>query len=655
MADKVFTALVAVVRRHMFVLRWIFAVSVSLTLVSMVQYAVASRELEKSVLGHTTRDFEARIDQLAEELQTVGTPRERSQVLAEAIHDVSTSEDGVLYVGVFDADGIEIVSTDPGLETISASDLRYVIAGQHARAREDSDAAARGKGRRFVFLIPVHSPDGPLVVQIEQSIHIMNLVLSQERRQQLLGLLGSILVAVPLSYLLGGKALRRRDNEARQLAGRDELTGILGRRPFRPLLSAALASTDNESVSLALIDIDHFKGVNDRLGHSYGDRVLVALGQSFEELRASDTAFRLGGDEFAVVLPDAGDREATEVLERVRESFAKRIPGVTISCGVASVRRDERIALQELWERTDSALYQAKRLGRSRIVPFSSLTVGVTVAAAKLDAVHELCDGKIECTAAFQPIWDLSGGCILGHEALLRLPVTVPLNGPAEAFDLADRIGKASELDALARNAVLRAVSAKPWPGGLLFVNVHPAALRDLDFDAFAAEVIAAGLAHTDVVLEVTEQADLDNPTSIRALKRARGTGFKLALDDLGAGNAGLRALTHTQFHVIKVDRQVISRLGIDPAADAVLAAATTFVRNTGGWVIAEGIEDKLQLDTVLEDSMWRSASSPALAGQGFLLGYPASDPRALDAHLDLLEHPVSVSALRTDSGDTPA
>ena len=83
------------------------------------------------------------------------------------------------------------------------------------------------------------------------------------------------------------------------------------------------------------------------------------------------------------------------VLERVRASFARRMPGVTISCGVASVRHEDTVSLQELWERADSALYQAKRLGRDRTVAFSNLTVGVTVAADKLDAVHDLCDSGV--------------------------------------------------------------------------------------------------------------------------------------------------------------------------------------------------------------------------------------------------------------------
>jgi diguanylate cyclase (GGDEF)-like protein len=498
------------------------------------------------------------------------------------------------------------------------------------------------------------TPQGVLAVKVEQRSGIIGQLLDDQRKRTTLGLLASILFAVPLSYLLGGRTLGRRQRAADRLAGTDALTGIAGRRPFRPLLSAALADRKNTEVSLALIDIDHFKRVNDTLGHSYGDRVLVALGESFEDLRACDTAFRLGGDEFAVVLPGTPDREGVDILERVREAFARRMPGVSISCGVASVRREDAVSSQELWERADSALYQAKRLGRNRTTAFSTLTGGITVAADKLDAIHELCDSEIACRVVFQPIWDLRAGSLLGHEALLRLPSGTPLDGPAEAFELAARVGKAAELDAMARRVILRGVTAEPWPGGLLFINVHPAALREFDFDAFGAEVIAAGLAHADIVLEVTEQADLDNPTNVRALKRASARGFKLALDDLGAGNAGLRALTHHQFHIIKLDRQVISRLGIDPAADAVVAAATTFVRNTGGWVIAEGIEDRYKLEAVLDDSHWRAATAPPLAGQGYLLGYPDSVPQALDTRLDLLNHPPAAESPIRNRGNEP-
>jgi diguanylate cyclase (GGDEF)-like protein len=119
-------------------------------------------------------------------------------------------------------------------------------------------------------------------------------------------------------------------------ADTDELTGLLGRRPFRPMLQAALDDPSNSSVALALVDVDEFKRVNDRLGHAHGDRVLVALAESIGAVRAGDRAFRLGGDEFAVVLPNAAEHRAAEIVQRVRDTMTELMPGVTFSCGVAA-------------------------------------------------------------------------------------------------------------------------------------------------------------------------------------------------------------------------------------------------------------------------------------------------------------------------------
>ncbi|MDQ3106110.1 MAG: GGDEF domain-containing protein, partial [Actinomycetota bacterium] len=212
---------------------------------------------------------------------------------------------------------------------------------------------------RFEFLLPVRTADGVLVMEVDQRADIIEGVLGDLRIRKALGLLLVAAFTVPLSYLLGGRSLRRRQSKADQMADTDALTGVAGRRPFRPLLQAALADPDVPSVALALIDVDRFKQLNDHLGHSYGDRVLVALGESFEALRSSDSAFRVGGDEFAVVLPHADDEQAVDVLERVRVCLESRVPDVTVSCGVASVRPDEEVSLQELWERCDSALYEA--------------------------------------------------------------------------------------------------------------------------------------------------------------------------------------------------------------------------------------------------------------------------------------------------------
>ena len=257
------------------------------------------------------------------------------------------------------------------------------------------------------------------------------------------------------------------------------------------------------------------------------------------------------------------------------------------------------------------------------------MAAGHTVSAEKIEALTALVAGAAPITVAFQPIWDLRRGVVLAHEALLRLPTDFPVSGPQEAFDLAERLGLAPALDARARGAVLTAVKSREW-AGLLFMNVHPDALAHLDIDALTADLAAAGLEPEDVVLEVTEQAGLDNPEPIRALTRAHEQGFRLALDDMGRSNAGLRALTLVRFDIIKIDGEVISRLGTDPSSAATVAAAMTFVEQTGGWVVAEGIEEQRMLRALLQPGH-AGERKTVLAGQGYLLGRPAPLPVGLN------------------------
>jgi len=622
-----------------FLTRWLLATAVALLVGGCVEYVLAEQQLKARTLAEATRVLEYEARELEEILARDARPELRgAEVGAELSH--VQGRPGTIYVGLFDATGelvASAVQSSAKREYLDPDRLAEVLSTRRSTVEVETEEGESGDGGRYEFLLPVRGPDGLLVLEIDQREEVISALISDLQERKAIGLLVAGLIALPLSYLLGGRRLHREHQRSERAADTDALTGLAGRRPFRPLLEEALADPAATPIALALVDLDGFKQVNDRLGHSYGDRVLTALADSFEGLRATETAFRLGGDEFAVVLRGVDDEGAGTAMHRVRESFAGRIPGVTFSCGIASTAAGDVLSQQELWERSDAALYEAKRRGRRQTVTFDAMTVRHSVSSAKLDAVTALLEADSPLTVAFQPIWDLRTGAVLAHEALLRLPQGCGIEGPQEAFELAQRLGVAPQLDVRARAAVLANLRNRPWLG-LLFLNVHPDALLRLDVDALLVELAATGLEPADVVLEVTEQAGLDQPEPIRLLKRAREAGFRLALDDMGHSNAGLRALTHVRFDIVKIDRQVIARLGEDPASAATVAAATTFIQQAGGWVIAEGIEDTRMLAAVLRGTATSSGTRPVLAGQGYLLGRPEQHPVELTARLPVLD-----------------
>ena len=614
--------------------RWVLAVSAAVLLAGLAEFGVAQQQIIDRGLQDSIRNYGALAEQLERALAANSDPAARDAAIAAELDHVKHGY-GTVYVGLFAGDGRLFVEAGKEAGRERANPVRLAEVASTGTPAVETEEVASGEG--YEFFIPVTAPGGTLIMNVDQDPGIIAELVADERQRGLLGLLIAVLCAIPLSYLLGGRTLHLRQLRAQREADEDALTGLASRRPFRPALESALARGAATPVTLALLDLDNFKRINDRLGHSYGDRVLSGFADAFAELRTSDTAFRLGGDEFAVILPGREEYGAAEALERVRTALLSKFTGVTFSAGIASSTVADPAALQELWERADAALYEAKRRGRRQSVTFGSMATGHTVSAEKIEALTALVADDSPITVAFQPIWDLRRGVVLAHEALLRLPTDSPISGPQEAFELAERLGLAAALDARARGAVLAEVKARQWDG-LLFMNIHPDALAHLDIDALTAELAAAGLEPEDVVLEVTEQAGLDHPEPIRTLTRAHERGFRLALDDMGRSNAGLRALTLVRFDIIKIDGEVIARLGKDPSSAATVAAAMTFVGQSGGWVVAEGIEEQRMLSTLLQPGHSGTARQPVLAGQGFLLGRPAPQPVGLNTHLPVLD-----------------
>ena len=447
----------------------------------------------------------------------------------------------------------------------------------------------------------------------------------------------ALLAVSALFYLLGGRSLLRSHRFALQRATLDGLTDLPNQRAFQAELeqAAALSGRYDNPLALAVLDVDHFKLVNDRHGHPEGDALLKRVATVLRAGRSTDRAYRTGGDEFALLLPNT-DAEGAHMLVR-RLSRRLGDADASVSIGVATIRSGE--PANELRAEADAALYEAKRRGGKGVVHFDEIRGEVAVTTAgKRDAVARLIE-EGGLTTVFQPIWDFGSGALIGIEALSRPDEAYGLSGPTEAFDVAAQIGVVHELDVVCATRALEAVREIGIPpGALLFLNIAP---RTLERDAGGSDwlktaVTHARLAPERIVVEVTERIGSRVVPIVRSLEQLRAHGFKLALDDVGTGNAGLEMLRKVDADFVKIDRSIVAAAPTEPNARAVLMAMATFASQTGAVVIAEGIEDEETLEFLRSIEEFDVRPGRIIhGGQGFTLGRPARDvpdeaPRAL-------------------------
>jgi EAL domain-containing protein (putative c-di-GMP-specific phosphodiesterase class I) len=242
----------------------------------------------------------------------------------------------------------------------------------------------------------------------------------------------------------------------------------------------------------------------------------------------------------------------------------------------------------------------------------------------KIHNLHELiATGSVP--VVFQPIWDVRECRILAYEALARPDPKYGFNGPQDAFDLAERIGCAHELDAICRKGTLAAAGELPV-GALLFINVSPQSLDHgrLDPHDFVKAVRAAGLTPQRVVIEITERSISRVDAVIDSAHALQKLGFRLALDDTGSGNSGLEMLSRLPLEFVKIDREVIVKALDDRNARGVLAGIVAIADSTGAYVIAEGIETPEMLDFVCRLPAQAAPSRGIHGVQGFLLRRPS-------------------------------
>jgi diguanylate cyclase (GGDEF)-like protein len=397
----------------------------------------------------------------------------------------------------------------------------------------------------------------------------------------------------------------------------DHLTGLGNHRAYQQDIQREIESAGDQGkmLGLAILDLDELKTINEESGHLEGDRILSTLGATLRESKLSPYSYRLESDGFALILSHTTQTEAARALDQLRQDAARHLDGATVSIGLVVAEPGEGSA-ETFYQQADAALTEAKRRGRNKVVTFEEIRDRVSIiSSAQAHALRRLlAEGTV--SVAFQPIWDLECGRLLSFEALTRPGTIYGFDGPQEAFDLAEKLGLAHKLDVICIRAILARAAELP-ADSLLFLNLTPQTLvHDLLTGATLVEAtISAGLSPSRVVLEITERSLVELDEVVQKVKFLRLMGFRVALDDAGAGNAGLEMLSQLAVDFVKIDRAVVNRALTDRAAYGVLVGIIAIARESHSAVIAEGIETSEMLALVQRLKVQY--------GQGYLLGRP--------------------------------
>jgi diguanylate cyclase (GGDEF)-like protein/PAS domain S-box-containing protein len=386
-------------------------------------------------------------------------------------------------------------------------------------------------------------------------------------------------------------------------------------------------------VAMLFVDLDHFKAINDNLGHALGDHLLTSVASRLAEMmRDSDTVARLGGDEFVILAEDLGtDAEALTVAERVlhalEEPFVVGSAEVSMLASVGvSVSHDPGADPEALLREADVAMYRAKRSGGYRLELFDeSLRREMT---AHLDIEHRLRDAlpRKELSLAYQPLFPLSGGKAFGCEALLRWhprdgePVEPSTFLPrAQESDLIVEIGDWVLDTACAQAAAWRSAGERV----AVFVNVSSRGLTELDLAERVGRALARHKLPAEALwIEVTESSILSDPERAKAtLTYLRRLGVRLALDELGSGESRLTLPGTLPLDMLKIDRTLIGGMEQDEHKRAIVVALVALARAAGLQTVAVGVESYAQLQLARELG--------CSFAQGFLL-HPPEPPERL-------------------------
>jgi len=420
-------------------------------------------------------------------------------------------------------------------------------------------------------------------------------------------------------------------DQVRHQALHDALTGLPNQVLFADRVESEItrARRNNTRLGVSVLDLDRFKTVNDSLGHSAGDRLLVQVTERLSRaVRRPDTLARMGGDEFTLLLPELAEGAEAIVAERILDAFVQpfEIDGhrlrISPSIGIATYPDDGDV-FEHLLRCADVAMYRAKERGRNTWACYASGMAERAYDRLTLEADLYRALQRRELRVAYQPVARVDDGSIVGTEALVRWAhPSLGLLMPEDFLPIAEELGLMAEIDGwVLRQACVELGNALATGGDLAHVAVNLSA-RTLCHPAFERLVhealTAGGIDATRLVIDVSEAITADRALAVGdALRVVRARGVRVALDDFGRGTSALSRLEQLPIDQIKVDRMFLSNIEDEWSRAPVAEAIVAMGHGLGVEVVAEGVETEAQ-----------RAFARRLGfdlAQGWLLGRPGS------------------------------
>ncbi|WP_420414672.1 putative bifunctional diguanylate cyclase/phosphodiesterase [Roseibium sp.] len=414
-------------------------------------------------------------------------------------------------------------------------------------------------------------------------------------------MIAAVVIVVAIATRHMTKRLAISESRAVHTSRHDALSELPNRTHFHRLLSDELEKSkeDGSNTAIVYIDLDHFKDINDTLGHSAGDQVIIAIAKRLKHvLMDNGIVARISGDEFAMVVPNCKSDEWLDyILDQIQDEIAQPIKigarelHATLSIGAAIAPRDG-LDPDDLLRKADIALYDAKANGRNRRSFFEPNMEDQVQSKDKLSRELRLALKNDELSLAYQPQSDTAAQRIVSVEALARwTKEDGTVVSPAQFIPVAEETGLINDIGLWVLNKAC--AKAHDWPDIIMSVNVSPNQFKHPRFVEKIMAILAANnLPPQRLEIEVTESVFAGrNDTVLKALRRLKNLGIKVALDDFGSGYSSLSYLRRFPFDTLKVDRDFLSDMNGNPEAEAIVVSIIQLGKALGMTIVAEGIE----------------------------------------------------------------